>query len=115
MSILTKVLIILLTLSSIFLCGIVVTYVASADNFKNKAGDLKTQLNAAKEKERSAKKQLNENLAKTALSKEKLNKKIASLNTEIDIVRNDLQTAQREKVILEQRVNSWPSRTQELT
>jgi len=35
LSTLTKTLIILLTLSSIFLCGIVVTYVSSANNFKD--------------------------------------------------------------------------------
>ena len=36
MSTLTKVLIVLLTIASIFLCGIVVTYVASAENYKDK-------------------------------------------------------------------------------
>ena len=36
MSTLTKVLIVLLTLASIFLCGIVVTYVANAVDFKEK-------------------------------------------------------------------------------
>ena len=41
MSPLTKILIVLLTLSSIFLCGIVVTYVGNADNYKEQYKSLK--------------------------------------------------------------------------
>lgn len=52
MSTLTKILIVLLTLSSIFLCGIVVTYVANAEDYKQKNRFLMTSLSAAKENER---------------------------------------------------------------
>ena len=48
MSTLTKVLIVLLTVFSIFLCGIVVTYVANADNQKKIAQDATRDLRAAR-------------------------------------------------------------------
>ena len=47
MSTLTKVLIVLLTVFSIFLCGIVVTYVANADNQSEIASRYRQQLNSA--------------------------------------------------------------------
>ena len=59
MSTLTKVLIVLLTLSSICLCGIVGTYVSNALNYKKLYTDLKNAKLAAEENEKNAKKQLN--------------------------------------------------------
>ena len=54
MSNLTKVLIVLLTISSIFLCGIVVTYVANADNYRQKYDNLRNDRDAAQRKQRTA-------------------------------------------------------------
>ena len=43
MSKLTKILIVLLTISSIFLCGIVVTYVANADDYRQENKSLRKE------------------------------------------------------------------------
>ena len=115
MSALTKILIVLLTLSSIFLCGIVVTYVANADNFKEQNEVLRTKLNAANENEKSSKKQLKENIAKSQRLETKLNNEIASLNIKFSKVENDLKDAEREKATLLAKVESWVSITENLT
>ena len=115
MSALTKILIVLLTLSSIFLCGIVVTYVANADNFKEQNEALRTKLNAAEENKKSAKEQLKENLAKSQRRETKLNNEIASLNIKFSKVENDLKDAEREKATLLAKVESWVSITENLT
>jgi hypothetical protein len=54
LSTLTKVLIVLLTVFSLFLCGIVVTYVANAENQRKRADGLQQQLQAAKQRQESA-------------------------------------------------------------
>ena len=115
MSTLTKILIVLLTLSSIFLCGIVVTYVANADNFKKQNEVLRTKLNAANENEKSSKKQLKENIAKSQRLETKLNNEIASLNIKFSKVENDLKDAERDKATLLAKVESWVSITENLT
>ena len=48
MSTLTKVLIIVLSVSSIFLCGIVATYVGSASDYKERYETVNAQLGKAK-------------------------------------------------------------------
>ena len=49
MSTLTKVLIVLQTVFSVFLCGIVITYVANADNFKEKYNTANRSLQSARQ------------------------------------------------------------------
>jgi cell shape-determining protein MreC len=115
LSALTKILIVLLTLSSIFLCGIVVTYVANADNFKEQNEVLRTKLNAAEENKKSAQEQLKENIAKSQRLETKLNNEIASLNIKFSKVENDLKDAEREKATLLAKVESWVSITENLT
>ncbi len=53
MSTLTKILIVLLSLFSIFLCGAVVTYVATATNFKNALETQKDENNVLAAENRS--------------------------------------------------------------
>ncbi|HDZ69324.1 MAG TPA: hypothetical protein ENH43_02775 [Phycisphaerales bacterium] len=113
MSTLTKILIVLLTLSSIFLCGIVVTYVATADNFKQQNKIFKTRLDAAKENEKSAKRQLNENIIKNQRLEDKLKNEIASLKGEFAKLQAKLDEVEREKAGLLQKVNSWTSITKD--
>jgi len=115
LSTLTKILIVLLTLSSIFLCGIVVTYVANADNFKEQNEVLRTKLYATSENEKSSKKQLKENIAKSQRLESKLKNEIASLNIKFSKVENDLKDAEREKATLLAKVESWVSITENLT
>lgn len=113
MSTLTKVLIVLLTISSIFLCGTVATYVANADNYKQKYTDLYDDLQAAKEREKNADRQLKENIEKMDQQKKELNEQISSLNMKIAALETNLDEAEREKALLLQKVNSWTSITRD--
>jgi cell division protein FtsL len=109
LSTLTKVLIVLLTVSSIFLCGIVVTYVANADNYRQRYEDLRSQTNALKKKNEDLTKQVNEQIADKDAMEKKLRGQIASLNTELAGLKNELKEVDREKETLLQKVNSWTS------
>jgi uncharacterized protein YhaN len=96
-STLTKVLIVLLSVASIFLCGIIATYVANADNFKvkyieglaksNKAG---ADVIAANEEVRTVK-------ANTQQEKATLQAKIGDIEKDLIDVRAKLQDTETEK------------------
>jgi len=107
LSTLTKVLIVLLTVASVFLCGIVVTYVANADNYRQKYDTIKTERDAAVKNSESAKRQLNENIDKTDREKTDLNNRIASLERKFEELQADLTEAERQKALLQEKVNSW--------
>jgi seryl-tRNA synthetase len=109
LSTLTKILIVLLTLSSIFLCGIVVTYVGNADNYKQQYGDLKADRDALKESEKGLKKQLNEKIAEKQQMEDKLSSEIASLKVELEQLEGKLKTVEGERSLLLQKVNGWTS------
>lgn len=113
MSTLTKVLIILLTVFSIFLCPIVVTYVANADNYKQKHDKLYQDFQAAEQNEKRWKNELNQTIQGADRQKEKLNGEIASLRIEIEGLEAKLDEAEREKALLLQKVNSWASITKD--
>lgn len=95
MSTLTKVLIVLLTISSIFLCGIVVTYVSNAENYRQLYNKLKADKEAAEQNEINAKKQLK--LANDAADKLelKLNDDVNTLKIEVGKLKTQLTEAQR--------------------
>ena len=95
MSTLTKVLIVLLTISSIFLCGIVVTYVSNADNFRQKFNDLKNAKSAAEENEKNAKKQLNLAIEEAGKQEQLLKKNINDLKIQVDQLQTQLAEANR--------------------
>lgn len=109
MSLLTKILIVLLTLASIFLCGIVVTYVGNADNYKRQSEVLSRQLQAAKEKEKNAIEREKENIAKSQRLEDRLNKEISSLKVKLEQLEGDLKNVEREKAALLQKVNAMAS------
>ena len=113
MSTLTKILIVLLTLSSIFLCGIVVTYVANADNYRQKYDDLKTDKDSLSKKVEDLTKQVNENIEQKKQMENKLNSEITSLKTEKGELQTNFDNAEREKAALLQKVNSWTSITKD--
>jgi len=115
LSTLTKILIVLLTLSSMFLCGIVVTYVAKADNYKQLYENERSAKDAAIASRNSANKLLKEKKAAFQKQEDELNKQIASFQSEIEKLKNDLKNINREKVVLEQKVQSWVSITEDLT
>lgn len=107
MSTLTKVLIVLLTISSIFLCGIVVTYVANAENYRQKYVDLNNRERAARENERNATEQLNKTIEQADQQKKVLSGEIALLKQEVDSLKADLAEALRQKDDALRRVNNW--------
>jgi len=115
LSTLTKVLIVLLTISSIFLCGIVVTYVANADNYMQKYNKLKADRDSLNEKVKSITKQLNDKISETTQQKETLRGQITSLNAKVDGLETDLASAEREKADLLQRVDSMTSITSDFS
>jgi len=113
LSTLTKILIVLLTLSSIFLCGIVVTYVANADNYRQKYNNLRADKDSLSKKVKNLTKQVNEKIEQKRLLEDKLSSEIASLKAEIGKLQADLDNAEREKAVLLQKVNNWTSIVQD--
>lgn len=107
MSTLTKVLIILLTISSIFLCGIVVTYVANADNYKKQATDLRNSKNAAVEKEKSATNRLNQTIADAEKRDQELKDEINSLKIRLGELETQLTAAKRQTTMATEQESKW--------
>lgn len=97
MSTLTKVLIVLLTVFSIFLCGIVVTYVANAENQRERADTLQRTISSAKSNEADAKEQLKEEKQRAQDEKAKLNEQILAFDTQIKSLQGELDMAKRER------------------
>lgn len=115
MSTLTKTLIVLLTISSIFLCGIVVTYVANADNYRQKYDNLRKDRDALSQTKDSLTKQLNEKVQQKDDLEKSLNNQIASLKGQVDDIKAKLNTAEREKAELVERTNNFASVTKAFT
>jgi hypothetical protein len=100
-------LIILLTVFSIFLCGIVVTYVANANNYKKQYDDLRYSEQAARAKARDALEQLNEAKKVTDQQKAELSEQITSLKITIEQLEGKIRDAERAKAIAEQEESTW--------
>lgn len=109
MSRLTQILIILVVVASLFLCGIVVTYVANADNYKQKYDSLRTDRDSLSKKVQNLTDQVNEEIQRKKALEDKLNAETALLAAEIGKIQGSLENAEREKSALLQRVNSWAS------
>jgi len=93
LSTLTKVLIVLLTIASIFLCGIVVTYVASANNYKEMWENQRDSAQAAMRQRDQAKEDLNAIKAKMDEERTRLNSEITSLQAQITDLQGRLRDA----------------------
>jgi cell shape-determining protein MreC len=115
LSTLTKILIVLLTVSAIFLCGIVVTYVANAENYRQLHEKQQNDLRASEENVKNFKKQLKEKTDEADQLKNNLTTQIASLKTELTTLKNDLQNLGSEKAALLEKVNSWASITKDFS
>ena len=100
MSTLTKILIVLLTVSSLFLCGIIVTYVANAEDYKKEASSLRRQRDTAKQSEKTAEEQLAKYRDESERLQTRLNNQIAALQRDISNLRNDLTIIERERAKL---------------
>jgi outer membrane murein-binding lipoprotein Lpp len=111
LSTLTKVLIVLLTISSIFLCGIVVTYVANVENFKDKYTNLRADKNAAETNEAAAKKELNETITAAGDRERMLKDNISAFQTQIGKLKTDLTEAQRQTTAATEEEGKWKAAT----
>lgn len=109
MSTLTKILIVLLTISSFFLCGIVVTYVATADDYRDKYNNLRREADSLREKAAGAVKAHNEKDAEMTRTQNNLNSEIAKLNTDIGTLKGELKQVEALKKIEEKRVSDMAS------
>jgi len=96
-STLTKVLIVLLTVSSIFLCGTVATYVASANNYKELYDTASGQLRKAKADATTMNDEVNQVKTSTEQAKAALQAKIGSLESELITVKGELDQAQNKR------------------
>jgi len=92
-STLTKVLIILLTVSSIFLCGIVVTYVAKADNYKQLWLKRNAEVQSARKQADAARADYDKLKEDKQREINELNKQIGDLNSEIITLKGELAQA----------------------
>ncbi len=115
MSTLTKILIVLLTISSIFLCGIVVTYVANADNYKKKYENEKNAKQIAVSEKNSADQQLGERKGKYQRQEDGLRKQIALLNTRIKKAENEIRNLKRDNTGLLQKIAGMASTVESST
>ncbi len=114
MSTLTKVLIILLSVSSIFLCGIVATYVASANDYKEKWETADRGLRKARTDVIAANDEVNQVKNSTEQAKATLLAKIGSLESDLITVRGELSQAQLERNQLLNDVAKYASETEAL-
>jgi myosin heavy subunit len=100
-----------LTIFTIFLCGIVVTYVANADNFKQKYSKLVSERDALNQKAEGLTTQLNEKVQQKDELEKSLNNQIASLKTKTDDIASKLNEAERQKAELIEKTNNFASVT----
>lgn len=107
MSTLTKILIVLLTISTILLCGIVVTYVGSADNYKEQFDSQKNQINSLRQTKTAAEDNLNKTIKQAQEREAELGNTIKSLQADINKLRTDLTDAQTRREDALQRADNW--------
>jgi myosin heavy subunit len=106
LSTLTKIVIVLLTLASFFLCASVVVYVGTADNYKDQNSKIRAEMQASQSKATQADEDLKNYKAQAELEQKKLNEQVTSLNNQITKVTSDLTASQRDNSQLVQRVDS---------
>ena len=106
MSTLTKTLVILLVIASLFLCGIVVTYVATTSNYRKANDELRSNEKLLKANIAGKEEQLNDSIRKMENLSDRLNSSINSLKTDKQRLEQELNTAKTDRTTLEERVNN---------
>jgi chromosome segregation ATPase len=106
LSALTKILIVLLSLFSIFLCGTVVTYVGTAKNYKQAFESAQTEIASLKQTSTSDKKQLEEKKREMQELSDKLTGEMSSLKIEKTKLEQDLDSVKRDKATLDEKVQT---------
>ncbi|MCD6395145.1 MAG: hypothetical protein J7M40_16780 [Planctomycetes bacterium] len=107
MSTLTKVLIVLLSLFSIFLCGTVVTYVGNANNYKELYDEAQGDMTVLAAEMASAQRQCDEQVKSVAGLKKDFNERIQLLEDAKGKLMADLRSAERASLQLQSRADSW--------
>jgi chromosome segregation ATPase len=107
LSTLTKVLVVLLTLSSIFLSGIVVTYVSTTENYKSLYEKEKANSQAIIQKNAALTRQRNEQTATQQQVIDNLNEKIQGLQIERNQLQVRLGNIERSRAELEERISGY--------
>ncbi len=107
MSAFTKILTVLLSLASIFLCGAVVSYVASTNNVKAKYDQLQSDYNVLQSSKNVATSRANEIQVEADNQVTKLKEKLAELESQKNSMMIDLTNAQNTAIKWQDRVNSW--------
>lgn len=113
MSTLTKVLIVLLTVFSIFLCGIVVTYVANATNQKERADKLDRDWRAARTAREAAQNDLAAAKDQADQMRRDLEAQMSGLKVTISDLEAKLESVQRENTQMAQRVRDMGASVQQ--
>jgi len=96
LSTLTKVLIVLQVVISIFLCGIVVTYVANADDYKERYTRANSSLSSARRVADQAEKERDDYKAQKDAEMAKTVADLTRLQSEIDSLKTNLEAAARQ-------------------
>jgi chromosome segregation ATPase len=91
----------------------VVTYVANADNYRQKYDNIRTDNDSLSKKNEDLTKQINEKIEQKKQAENKLNSEISSLKIEESELQTKLDNAEREKAELLAKVNSWTSITRD--
>lgn len=107
MSAFTKILTVLLSLASIFLCGVVISYVASNNNVKAKHDKLQSDYKVLQSSKNVATARANEVQLEAEQQVSELKGKLASNEAEKNQLAIDLTNAQHTAVKWQDRVNSW--------
>jgi predicted nucleic acid-binding Zn-ribbon protein len=106
MSTLTKILIVLLALLSVYLCSSVVIYVMTATNYKQAYESLQTEHSALVEKNSMNEQQVIEKTKQIADLSNKLDSQIASLKSDKAKIEQELASVTREKKDLDEKVQT---------
>jgi DNA repair exonuclease SbcCD ATPase subunit len=109
LSTLTKVLIVLQVVVALVLCGLVVTYVATADNYKQMYEGQSSKARQAEQQRQKAEQDLEQLKTDTAQETAGLSKKIAGLNDRISDLGNNLGNLERDKTRLNETVTTMAS------
>ncbi len=107
MSTFTKILTVLLSLASIFLCGVVVSYVASTNNVKAKYDKLQSDYRVLQSSKNVAISQANEIKLEAERQVADLRSRLVAIEDEKNTLVIDLTNAQNTAIKWQDRVNSW--------
>jgi hypothetical protein len=114
-STLTKVLVVLVTASAIFLCGVVVIYAASAVNYKVKHDEVATENKALASSGAMLQSQLNEGLKAKQDEIASLQEQLNRATSENSNLQSQALTLKAAKDELQERINGWSGTIQKNT